>query len=1323
MEYAKARRTLHNSIIRCRILLENSLSEVLQGQYGIHPTGLIEDFSGNTHLNKEESKIRDNLIDYFYHINANIKNQQESVVQLVREIAFTHLNRFCALKVMEKRGFIRDAVSQGTQSQGFLFFLADHPELEHLTASGENEKPYREFIKSLVQSFEYELGTLFSQGDAGSQLFPPQRTIDQVLSLINAPELNDIWKYDDTIGWVYQFFTPKELRDQVRQESSAPRNSYELAFRNQFYTPRYVVEFLADNTLGRTWYEMRQGKSRLTDACKSLMHLPNEVWLKEGDAMPSPESAEEGQSTDPVYIDYRPIKDPREIRVLDPACGSGHFLLYCFNLLLIIYTEAWDECPSLLVDLRNQLTRDEYLSQIPGMILRYNLYGIDIDLRATQIASLALWLRAQRAYQELGLKRDQRPLITRANIVCAEPMPGDDGLQEDFLQNLNPPLVRQLFNVVFDKMKLAGEAGSLLKIEEDLRDAIQLAKHQVSLQPKIEQKAFWPIDEKPKQLAFDLSGIEKSDEEFWQTIELRVFDTLKAYTLQVSSDQGFKRRLFTEDIEHGFAFIDLFRKKYDVVLMNPPFGEVPSSISSYINVRYPTWNNNILCAFIERGWNLTAPRGFVGAIYDRTAIVKSTYEDFRRNVLVPDDRLYAMADLGWEVLDANVEVTTSILSHHAKNKKGVFIDVRDENVNEKDRYITNYITDINNYGISDKVVLEHGSKFQKLPNAVIGYDFPNFLRNAFTKSVSLEREGLKAYQGFALKAEKHFRVWWEISNNHEIVVNRMFNGAGFNPYITPLYDIAVSYVEPEDLPMDSSTRKSGLGSHRKKGVCFGKRGDYFCVDVLPSGHIFTVEGQSIPINDEDKALELLALLNTPLVRYSLNKYCGQHKYSGYVNLFPYRRLPNPFEVRSRISEVIESVRMAQRYDELQSSFSFFANNYSVHEYANEINSLIKKAWVYIQECEDYCQKQAVEAYEVGESERLVLDNFRKKQPKPAPPIGDVDVENDCLWWAAHSITSHIIGLIFGRWDIRIARNSEFLPKLQDPFDSLGEYPPAMMVTKNGLPANTGQIVSEHWLRARPDINTLPEIVENQVVCGNNILNPATIPDEEYPFLVAWDGILVDDNGHPNDIVTYSRKALEWLYSENSDAIEREACEILDSKSIRDYFSKPSTGGFWMDHIRRYSKSRRKAPIYWLLQSSNKNYAVWLYYHRLNKDILFKALTQYVEPKIRLEEDRLKSMRTDRGKFGTGGKQAKDLDNVIEQQEALLVELEEFRDKLRGAANLGLEPDLNDGVMLNIAPLWELVPWGEAKKYWEELLDGKYEWSSIGKQLRAKGKVK
>jgi len=98
------------------------------------------------------------------------------------------------------------------------------------------------------------------------------------------------------------------------------------------------------------------------------------------------------------------------------------------------------------------------------------------------------------------------------------------------------------------------------------------------------------------------------------------------------------------------------------------------------------------------------------------------------------------------------------------------------------------------------------------------------------------------------------------------------------------------------------------------------------------------------------------------------------------------------------------------------------------------------------------------------------------------------------------------------------------------------------------------------------------------------------------------------------------------------------------------------------------------------------------------------------------------LRSEKTDLGPAAKRAKKLDKVIERQDVFLSELRDFEDKLRRAANLHLDPDLNDGVVLNIAPLWELVPWKEAKSYWDDLLDGKYEWSSIGKQLRDKGLV-
>ncbi len=113
--------------------------------------------------------------------------------------------------------------------------------------------------------------------------------------------------------------------------------------------------------------------------------------------------------------------------------------------------------------------------------------------------------------------------------------------------------------------------------------------------------------------------------------------------------------------------------------------------------------------------------------------------------------------------------------------------------------------------------------------------------------------------------------------------------------------------------------------------------------------------------------------------------------------------------------------------------------------------------------------------------------------------------------------------------------------------------------------------------------------------------------------------MLDNPDHPDDIIRRVRDVLEVLWGDRAEAIEQEVCKILGVKDLRDYFRKPGNAGFWTRLIKRYSKSRRKAPIYCLLQSSQKNYAIWIYYHRLDKDILFKALVNYVEPKLRLAD--------------------------------------------------------------------------------------------------------
>jgi hypothetical protein len=466
-----------------RSLLEREFAEQLEGTFDIRPAGTIAAVPGD-HLDAEQRLIRQKLVAAINHHRAHAVSHVEAVDAYRREAAFTTLNRFVALKMLEARQLVQPCISQGEQSSGFKEFTGLAPGLVQLP-----DKGYRLYIECLFDEIAREVQVLFDRRDPSSLLWPRRQALTDLLAILNDNELAGVWGEAETIGWVYQYFNSDEERKQMRAESQAPRNSRELAVRNQFFTPRYVVEFLTDNTLGRIWYEMRQGNTHLVEECDYLLRRTSEVFLGQGEEAPVEEDTEADLSQEEllqktVYIPLRVKKDPRDLKILDPACGSGHFLLYTFDLLLTIYEEGWadEEAPVSQVtghSLRQDYsTLEELRAAMPGLILRYNLHGIDIDPRAAQIASLALWMRAQRTYNDFRIARRQRQPIRKTNVVVAEPMPGEGQMVEEFAQTLEPAVLGNLFRQIVKEMELAGEAGSLLKIEESIAGAVTEARQQ-----------------------------------------------------------------------------------------------------------------------------------------------------------------------------------------------------------------------------------------------------------------------------------------------------------------------------------------------------------------------------------------------------------------------------------------------------------------------------------------------------------------------------------------------------------------------------------------------------------------------------------------------------------------------------------------------------------------------------------------------------------------------------------------------------------------------------------------------------------------------------
>jgi hypothetical protein len=1089
------RNALAKMVGECRRLLTEDIRKQLQGVYGLQPDGSALPIERLGHLNERGRETAEELREWQEHLAANelgsdAKRRALAFERIAHETAFTVLNRLAALRLCEERGHVIECVRRGVESDGFQLF-------ERLSggALGTRGETYRIFLERMFDELAVDLGVLFDLRAPQSLVFPSEQTLEHVLELLNDPALGHLWTEDETIGWIYQYFNSEEERDAMRA-SQAPRNSRELAVRNQFFTPRYVVEFLTDNTLGRIWYEMRKGDTRLKDRCRYLVRRPTEIFLAPGEEVGGGQKAEgssgqevgSGQRAEggseveglnqeellrqPVYIPHRPKKDPRDLKILDPAVGSAHFLLYGFDLLEVIYEEAWEEqyavgrrllaegggqnaegrgqnadagaelqgsdrvaegdgpggtrlsgdaklsegravradfpgspgggvdpvqhcgrtgplvdegvrqfpldrarvgaggrdpgpdrraaqvppegpagraarvrCGSWEVDQRAYertlkeigydysnsafcplptaySTLEELRKQIPALILRHNLHGIDIDQRACQIAALALWLRAQRTYQRLGLKAGERPVIKKSNIVCAEPMPGEDDLLAEFCAQLRPPLLGQLVRTIFERMKLAGEAGSLLNIEDDLRGAIAAAKCEWLKRPKEEQLALFaePERSKAEQLSlFDLSGI--SDEQFWQDAEARVLDEMRRYAAHVSNGTSYLRRLFAEDAVRGFSFVDVCRKRYDLALMNPPFGSAPETSMGMLNSSLHPWSGNLAAAFVIWTAQRLALQGKAGVVADRTVTVKSSYEPFREFLL---RFLTHIVDLGWNVLDANVEVTTFCFDGAGSPGHAYCLDLTASE--QKGQDLAEAACGTSSAESKLAFTICPIRLFQRLPNKAIAYSFPPAIRRVFTTFSSLAASGHRALQGHNLSMEKFARLAWEVPLDElergELV--RMYKGGEFSLYYQPSYELALWKKDGKFLRSDRGTRWSNEPYQGKEGIGYGKRGDHLDAHVLPKGHIFTVEGLAVFPKEKSFLWPLLGILNSKVCSLLLSYYSQQHKEAGYVGQLPLPDLSKNRDLVEDIGTIAQQCfwlkHAIDRYNELSTEF-------------------------------------------------------------------------------------------------------------------------------------------------------------------------------------------------------------------------------------------------------------------------------------------------------------------------------------------------------------------------------------------------------------------
>jgi hypothetical protein len=556
---------------------------------------------------------------------------------------------------------------------------------------------------------------------------------------------------------------------------------------------------------------------------------------------------------------------------------------------------------------------------------------------------------------------------------------------------------------------------------------------------------------------------------------------------------------------------------------------------------------------------------------------------------------------------------------------------------------------------------------------------------------------------------RFIRLWTEVNNQNigrkQGWVNHA-KGGQFNRYY---YDLHLLLAWDDNRktvrgycgrPARPDERLASTEYFFRVGLTYPRRTQKgFSVRILPASSVFANKGPGIFVEDDEplELLKLLAVMNSRIFRELLSLQMAFGSYEvGVVQRTPIPYLDNAKGQRLGTISLM-CVRLKQGLDSSEEGSHLFWLPAVLHASGNTLSTRNKLWQTYlanvdkqVAEYQNEIDELTFQLYNIDDRDQSTINlglEWVTNQEQEVYEIGDLngeDAENENNTDHSYDtqpssfiadLVSYSVGAIVGRWDLRCATSERPRPDLPDPFAPPPAYSPGMLQpTADGLP------------------------VAHYQVAGRSF-----VPHS----------ILVDDPGHPADLITCLQEVLAIIFGAQADAIYQELVDALvgNGHDLRPWLRTT----FFDEHIKRYSKSRRKAPIYWCLTIPSRRYALWLYYHRLSRDTLYTVLNDYLGPKLDHEQRQLTKLRAEAG-ANPNAEQRK----AIESQASLIAELQTLRDEVRRVAPLW-QPDLNDGVIINFAPLWHLAPWprrwqSDCQNTWEALRQGDYDWSHLALHL-------
>ena len=1133
------------------------------------------------------------------------KYKQIGYEELVEESAYTWFNRLTALAFMEANEYIDEKMifNNGLKNEpgiidnyyDFEFFKNLDSELQKElhdlrdeNTANSIEKLYSILVEEKCEELSAIMPFIFKKkGTYSDILFPTGLLLENSLLVRIREEIGKEAPIE-LIGWLYQYYN-SEKKDQVFEalKKNTKITKENIPAATQLFTPDWIVKYMVENSLGKFALESTGINENLKDNWKYYIE------------------SELDKNSEKIKIE--------DVKILDPAMGSGHILVYAFDLLFEMYENlGWS-------------TKDSVLS-----ILKNNLYGLEIDERAGQLASFALMMKAREKFSRLFsvLKREE---AFKLNTLIIEE---SNNLSEKIRNKVKDNNLNNLSKIIED-FKDAKEYGSILKLEtinkETLEKEFNLLKES--------------LDNEQGTLVFNEDELDINIEE-----DLELIESLIAQHIALTN-------------------------KYEAVITNPPYmggkGFSPK-LKTYVEKNYKDTKSDLGVVFIEKCNEFTKKNCYTSMITMQSWMFLSSYETFRKNIIEKTEIISlnhlgtrAFSEIGGEV------VSTVAWVSQKKNPKNDGTYLRLVDYNNADLKEEEFFNKANYFQAKQK-------DFEKIPGSPIAYWVSDKIREIFEKNQKLGEVGEAITKGvFTGKNEYFLKLWQEVSFSKIGNDWRKYSKAGGNQKWYGLSSYILRWHN------DGEEIKSFSGAGLGASKYFGK--PHIVWSGLTSSSIsFRYEENNIWFDDVSPAIifsnlseveYLLGIGNSKFV----NKILEIINPTLHYQIGDIKKIPVIFSKNIKIKEcIIDIVKKSvfiskEEWDSRETSWDFeklsLIDGKDLKSAFENYCSHWRDNFVQLHKNEEELNRLFIEIYELQDEmdEKVSFDDITilKKEAKI------VEIDNS----KAREFSSESERYLYDR-GVSLEFNKDELVK-QFLSYAIGCIMGRYSTNKLGLIiANSDDVL---------------ELSSNKFLVKD--ANGDIRQEVETEFLPDEFGILpiTAEKDFSNDIVERVKEFVKFVYGEESlkDNLNfiAEALGNKDNKSAEEILRAYFITAFYKDHLQRY----QNRPIYWLMNSGKKNaFSCLFYMHRYEPLTVARVRADYLIHYQEMLENKRKFIERQLYAEDITAKEKKNVEKELKDLDVLLKELRDYANEVKHIAEQKIVLDLDDGVNVNYERLGAIL---------------------------------